>query len=123
MIGVAERYEDIPARLAAAIGLLPELVSDLERDFDSRRPVVGEEDAREARRRDLDEAAGERDGRRARIAEEGGVCDSTELVDDGGIDLGPSVAEEVAPERCHAIEQATAIRVDEVVPLPRHDHE
>src|SRR5207253_1553 len=65
----------------------------------------------------------EPDGGSASVPEKGRVRDPTELLDDGGVDLWSAVAEQVAPERCDAVEQPPTVGVDEVVALARDDHQ
>jgi len=50
------------------------------------------------------------------------VRDTVELRPDGGVDLGPAMAEQIAPQRGDAVEVSRAVGVDQIVALAGHHH-
>ena len=120
VVGAGEGDELGPL-LAAA--LAPVLERHLERDLDRGRARLGVEDAVEARRRDLDQPAGELGGARMGEPEHRRVRDPPELVAHGGVDRRVAVAVDVAPQRRDAVDVAVAVGVDQVGALGALDHQ
>ena len=113
VVGLAQRHEAGAPAVGAAL-LLPVLERHLQRDLDGGGAAVRVEDARQARRRQLHQAAGELDGRRVREAEHRAVRHGVELLAHGGVDARVAVAVDVAPQRRDAVDVAAAVGVDQV---------
>ena len=118
VVGLAEADEGGAAGVLAA-ALLLVLEGHLQGDLGRGRAGVGVEDAREARRGDLDQARGQLGGAGVGEAEHGRVGDAVELLADGRVDRRVAMAVDVAPERGGAVDVAAAVDVDQVGALGR----
>ena len=115
VIRVVETEVDGVLRRLFPLREQPVLKRDLERRLDGGRAVVGEEHVIEAARRDLDQPPRERRDTRMRRAEQRRVREAAELIGDRRVDRRHAMAEQVAPERRRAVEQAPAAIIDQVV--------
>ena len=118
VVRLGERDEARAPRLAAQ---LPVLERQLERDLDRGGAGVGVEDARQRRRRQLDQPLGQHRRRHVGEAEHGGVRDPVALRLERLVELALAVAVHVAPQRRDAVEVAPAVGVDQVVALAALD--
>ena len=113
VVGVAQVDEGGAAAMLAT-ALLLELEGHLQRDLDRGRARLRVEDASQAGRGQLDQAACELSGARMREAEHRRVGDLLELGGDRGVDLRVTVAVHRAPERGDAVEVASPVACHEV---------
>ena len=107
--------------LAAALLLV--LEGHLQRDLGRGRARVRVEDAREPRRRDLDQARRQLGAGGVGEAEHRRVGDLLELLGDRPVDPLVAMAVDVAPERGDAVDVAPALAVDQVAALAALDQQ
>ncbi len=117
VVGHLERHEAV-ALLAA---LAPVLEGHLERDLGGRGARVRVEDAREARRGDLDQPPRQLDRRPVAEAEHRAVGHPVELFAQRRVDAGVPVPVDGAPQRRHAVDVAPPVDVDQVGALAALD--
>ena len=113
VVGVLQPYEGRPVLAPVA----PVGVGHLQRHLHRGGAVLREEHPLQRARGQRHQAGGQLDGRRMRQAEERGVGQSAELVDDGGVDGADAVTVDVDPQRRHPVEVAPPLGVDQLAAL------
>jgi hypothetical protein len=119
VIGAAECEEAGAARLAA-VG--PVLKGHLDRLLERAGAVGGEHHVRARDRRHARQLLGQLHDDPAAVAQHRAVRDPSQLLQQGRVELGDTVAEGVDPERRDGVEVGVALDVDQVAALGRlHD--
>ncbi len=122
VVGVAQVHERGPPRVLPT-ALLLELEGHLQRDLGRGRARLRVEDAREPRRRELDQLRRQLGGARVGEAEHGRVGDAVELFAQRRVDAGVAMPVDVAPQRGDAVDVAPALAVDQLRSLSPLDHQ
>ena len=92
--------------------MLPIGIRELACDLDAGRAVVRVENFIEPCWRDLDQLPSQLDRRRRSQTQLRRMSDAIKLLTNGCVDLGPTMAVEIAPQTRMAIDVPTAIRID-----------
>ena len=103
--------------------LPPVLKRHFQGDLDRRGAVVGKENTVEAGGRAFDEPPRQSGRRHVADAEQCAVGNAVKLPPDGRVELGHTMAVEVAPQRRDAVNIAPAVEVDQVAAFGAVDQE